>query len=346
MYYNLIKTPAVIKSGHDYVSRIDEVLNKSHLFYPEKIFITQENLYSQYQDSILKNDIDKVIFCKGGNKEEAESIIKEIKGSDALIIAFGGGSVLDIVKYCASLCDLAYITVPSTLSNDAIYSCVARLTENGKKKSFGVQPPTGIIIDLDVIRQSPKALILAGVGDLISNISALEDWKLAHKMINEPIDELAFILSKQAAVGLFDYSEDDIYNDSFLLDLANGLISSGLSMIKSGNTRGTSGAEHMISHAIDEYFPEKSTIHGIQVAWAFLMIEKHIRKNMFFYQKLKAFYTKIGLNKIIEDRIPWKECDLESLIPYARIIRNRYTIFNTTNVSIQGLCKHSKFGAG
>lgn len=328
MYYNLIKTPAVIKTGRDYLSKIDEVLNKSHLFYPEKILITQENLYSQYKESIQKNNIQQVVFCKGGHKEESETIINQIKGTDALIIAFGGGSVLDIVKYCASQCDLAYITVPSTLSNDAIYSCVSRLTENGKKKSFGVQPPTGIIIDLNVVRQSPKHLLLAGVGDLISNISALEDWKLAHKNINEPIDELAYILSKQAAVGLFDYSEKDIFEDAFLMDLANGLISSGLSMIKSGNTRGTSGAEHMVSHAIDEYFPEKSTIHGIQVAWAFLLIEKNVRKNLDLYSKLKEFYSRIGLDKVIRDLIPWNEKDLKTIIPYAKIIRNRYTIFN------------------
>lgn len=331
MYYNLIKTPAVIKTGRDCLSKIDKVLNKSHLFYPEKILITQKNLFQQYEDSISKNNIQKVIFCKGGHKEESELIINQIKESDALIIAFGGGSVLDIVKYCASQCDLPYITVPSTLSNDAIYSCVSRLTENSKKRSFGVQPPTGIIIDLDVIRHSPKQLILAGVGDLISNISALEDWKLAHKMVNEPIDELAYILSKQAATGLFDYSEEDLFTDSFLLDLANGLISSGLSMIKSGNTRGTSGAEHMISHAIDEFFPEKSTIHGIQVAWAFIMIEKHIRKNMNLYEKLESFYAKIGLDKVIKNCIPWDESDLKTLIPYAKHIRNRYTIFNAIN---------------
>lgn len=329
MYYNLIKTPAVIKTGRNYLAKIDEVLNKSHLFYPEKILITQENLYEQYRDAIQKNEIQRVIFCKGGNKEESESIIKQIKETDALIIAFGGGSVLDIVKYCASLCDLPYITVPSALSNDAIYSCVARLTENGKKKSFGVQPPTGIIIDLDVVRQSPKHLILAGVGDLISNISALEDWKLAHKLTNEPIDELAYILSKQAAAGLFEYSEKDLYTDTFLMDLANGLISSGLSMIKSGNTRGTSGAEHMISHAIDEYFPDKSTVHGIQVAWAFLLIEKSVRKNASLYKKLQDFYRRIGLDKIISEYVPWKETDLKKLIPYAKKIRNRYTIFNS-----------------
>lgn len=328
MYYNLIKTPAVIKTGHDWLSRIDEVLNHAHLFYPYKILITQKNLYDQYRELIDNNSIDEIIFCQGGNKEESESIVSQIKGKDALIIAFGGGSVLDLVKYSSNLCDLPYITVPSTLSNDAIYSCVARLTENGKKKSFGVQPPTGIIIDLDVIKKSPKHLILAGVGDLISNLSALEDWKLAHKNIDEPIDELAYILSKQAAAGLFEYSEGDIFTDSFLMDLANGLISSGLSMIKSGNTRGTSGAEHMISHAIDEYFPEKSTIHGIQVAWAFLMIEKKIRKNRPFYQRLLDFYSRIGLDNVITELVPWKESDFEKIIPFAKKIRNRYTIFN------------------
>lgn len=328
MYYNLIKAPAVIKTGHGGLSKIDEILNKAHLFYPYKILITQENLYSSYKDSIDANSIDEIIFCKGGVKDEASEIVRQIKGKDALVMAFGGGSVLDLVKYSANLCDLPYITIPSTLSNDAIYSCVARLNENGKKKSFGVQPPTGIIIDLDVIKKSPKQLILAGVGDLISNLSAIQDWKLANKHINEPIDELAFILSKQAAVGLLEYKEEDLINDSFLMDLANGLISSGLSMIKSGNTRGTSGAEHLISHAIDEYFPQKSTIHGIQVAWAFLMIEKNIRKNEPFYGKLNSFYNQIGLTTVISELIPWNESDLYMLIPYARKIRNRYTVFN------------------
>lgn len=261
-------------------------------------------------------------------KDEARGVVERIKGKDALVMAFGGGSVIDLVKYSANLCDLPYITIPSTLSNDAIYSCVARLNDNGKKKSFGVQPPTGIIIDLDVIKKSPKQLILAGVGDLISNLSAIQDWKLANKHQNEPIDELAFILSKQAAAGLFEYTEQEILEDSFLMDLANGLISSGLSMIKSGNTRGTSGAEHLISHAIDEYFPEKSTIHGIQVAWAFLLIEKNIRRNASLYNKLNSFYDRIGLNSTISKLIPWDEKDLDMLIPYARKIRNRYTIFN------------------
>ena len=45
--------------------------------------------------------------------------------------------------------------------------------------------------------------------------------------------------------------------------------------------------------------------------------------------ELNEFYDSIGLNKVLEECIPWKEEEFESLIPYAKKIRNRYTIFNT-----------------
>ena len=256
-------------------------------------------------------------------------MVDEIKNSDAIILAFGGGSVLDIVKYSASKCDIPYLTVPSTLSNDAVYSCVSRLTTDGKKRSYGVQPPTGILVDLDVVKKSPKELILAGVADLVSNLSALEDWKLAHKVIGEPINELAFMLAKEAVMPLFHYKERDLFTEDFLFDLTNSIITSGLAMIIGGNTRMTSGAEHMISHAIDEYFPEKSTIHGLQVGWAHLLVEKNYRRNYEQFEKLSSFYDKIGLNEIIKENIGFKESEFPTLIPYAKQIRNRFTIFNT-----------------
>ena len=328
MYYNEFKSPAIIKTNNNILGNIDDLLKSAHLYFPKKILVTQELLYDIYKEELDKNDFYKKIFVKGGTVDEAPEVINQIKDQDAIILAFGGGSVLDIVKYCASKCDAPYITVPSTLSNDAVYSCVSRLTTNGKKRSYGVQPPTGIIVDLDVVKKSPKDLILAGVADLVSNLSALEDWKLAHKNIGEPINELAYMLAKEAALPLFNYKEEDLFTDEFLFDLTNSIITSGLAMIVGGNTRMTSGAEHLISHAIDEYYPDKSTIHGIQVGWAYLLVEKLYRCSG-FYNVLKDFYVNIGLMKVIQERISWSEDDFKSLVPYAKKIRNRYTIFNT-----------------
>ena len=233
------------------------------------------------------------------------------------------------MKYCATKCDAPYITIPSTLSNDAIYSCVSRLAENGKKKSYGVQPPTGIIVDLEVIKKSPKDLILAGVADLVSNLSALEDWKLAYNKTGESINELAFMLSKESVMPMFNYNmKEDILTNDFLFDLTNGLITSGLSMIVCGTTRVTSGAEHLISHAIDEFYPERSTIHGLQVGWAHLMIEKTIRKNEKEFSRILRLYKNIGLVDAITRNIKFSENEFISLIPLARSMRDRTTIFN------------------
>lgn len=330
MFYHEFKSPAIIKTGDNILGSIDELLRSAHLFFPKKILVTQEYLWDIYKDVLSVNKFSDVVFVKGGTIDEVDFLNGKIKNQDALVLAFGGGSVLDIVKYCASKCDAPYITVPSTLSNDAVYSCVSRLTSNGKKKSYGVQPPIGIIVDLGVICKSPRKLLLAGVADIVSNLSALEDWKLAHKNIGEPINELAFMLSKESVMPLLRYrGTDTVTNHEFLFDLTNAIVTSGLAMIIAGNTRVSSGAEHLISHAIDEFFPEKSTIHGLQVGWAHLIIEKNYRKNDSMYNELKDFYDSIGVTEAFAECIPWKENEFESLIPYAKKIRNRYTIFST-----------------
>ncbi len=314
-----------MKTGRKILGNINYLLNDAHLFFPAKILVTQENLYELYREDLDKTEFEKILFIKGGNVEETANIMAECRESDALIIAFGGGSVLDAVKYSASTIDKPYITIPSALSNDAIYSTVARLVKNGQKVGFDVQPPMGIIVDIDVIRNSPRELLLAGIADLVSNLSAIQDWLLSHNEIGEPINELAFMLAKESAMPILHYSEEDLFSDKLILDLVNGLITSGLSMSISGNTRGASGAEHMISHAIDKYYPEKATIHGLQVGWALQIIEKRYRGDEY---GINDFFERIGIKKLIEEKVPFSEEDFDALVPLAKKIRKRYTILN------------------
>ena len=53
--------------------------------------------------------------------------------------------------------------------------------------------------------------------------------------------------------------------------LAEGLILSGVAMEIAGTSRPCSGAEHLISHALDSIL-EKPKLHGLQVAFAAKMV--------------------------------------------------------------------------
>ena len=122
MYYKTINIPIVLEIGENIFVHLDDILKKNHIYFKEKILITSLELKDLYKTSVDKLSFDDIIFIKGGSYEEAQEVMKSITNRDALFVAFGGGSIIDAVKLVANTLDLTYITVPSTLSNDAIYS--------------------------------------------------------------------------------------------------------------------------------------------------------------------------------------------------------------------------------
>lgn len=302
------------------------------VYFKNKVLFTQENLYNVYKDSLCVNTFSEIVCIKGGVFEELSCIHLKSSSTDALYVAFGGGSVIDSVKMFASMTEHPYLTIPSTLSNDAIYSPIARLIKRGKKRSFGVIAPIGIIVDTDVIRRSPRRLILAGVGDLVSNLSAKKDCEIAERNIGETIDAFALELASLGAESVLKFKVGDINTDLFINRLAYGLIFSGMAMIMSGNSRPASGAEHLISHAIDEYYPDRSTLHGVQVAWAQLMLEKYVRKDQQAYHQLYNFFKELGLYEMFSECLFFSEDDFRKLLPLAREMRKRYTVLNTIDL--------------
>ncbi|MFD6796454.1 iron-containing alcohol dehydrogenase, partial [Prauserella salsuginis] len=52
------------------------------------------------------------------------------------------------------------------------------------------------VVDLDVIKDAPARFVRAGIGDAISNISAVADWELSHRLNGEPVDGLAAAMAR------------------------------------------------------------------------------------------------------------------------------------------------------
>lgn len=197
------------------------------------------------------------------------------RGADA-VVAAGGGRCLDAGKLVAAGAGMPLITVPTQLSHDGVCSPVAVLPRiaGGLAESLEAVAPSMAFFSRPTLIRSPMASLRAGIGDLLSNPLALHDWKLAADAGLEQINHPAWHLSAES----FRLIEPLLYEplgpesvDPGLIGLmAHALVTSSFAMMTVGTSRPVSGAEHKISHAIDELYGRPGR-HGAQVAFASLV---------------------------------------------------------------------------
>src|SRR5271165_4914772 len=108
------------------------------------------------------------------------------RNADA-IIGFGGGKALDVAKYIAFLCRLPYLSMPTSLSNDGFCSPQSSLTVGNRRRPLPSAMPFGVILDTAVCLNAPEILWHSGVGDLVSNFTAVTDWKMAFHATGTPV---------------------------------------------------------------------------------------------------------------------------------------------------------------
>lgn len=197
----------------------------------------------------------------GGTLDDALELAAKLRSrSYDAVVGIGGGATIDAAKYAATRWAMPMVSVATSLANDGIGSPVASLINDGIKGSYGVQIPIAVIIDLDFVENGSDRVNRGGIGDVISNISALADWDLAREVRGEPVDGLAASLARAGAEAVINHP-GDMSDDGFVTVLAEALISSGLAMAVCGTSRPTSGGCHEIMHATDSLFPGTAS-HG------------------------------------------------------------------------------------
>ncbi len=213
------------------------------------------------------------------------------RGYDA-VVAIGGGRTLDVAKYAATRAALPMVAVATNLAHDGICSPVASLEHLHGKGSFGVALPLAVVVDLDYVKAAPRHLVTAGVGDAISNISAIADWLLAQRERQEPVDGLAIAFARSAAEAML-HRTDSVEDDDFLIALAEALVLSGMAMSVAGTSRPCSGACHEIVHAIDQLYPGVSN-HG-ELAGLGALFATFLREDEARFSQIGACLARHGL---------------------------------------------------
>lgn len=264
----------------------------------------------------------------------AMSIAERIIATDIdCVVGMGGGKVLDVCKYASYISKRPFLSIPTTVANDGIASPIAVLKrKDGKPKSLGCFSPQILLVDTEIVANSPIELVKAGIGDTISNYMALLDWEFAVRHGKDEMNGYAYLMSKNALDVLMKTQYSTI-NSKFVEVLVNSLVLSGIAMDFAGSSRPVSGSEHLFSHALD-YYCEKKNLHGIQVALgtvAMLKLIEHSQVEVLEY--LKRFEVDINPKHLGIDEETFIFC----LQNATKMRTNRYTYLHEIKLTKEEL---------
>ncbi|MFJ8934253.1 iron-containing alcohol dehydrogenase family protein [Streptomyces sp. NPDC102365] len=268
----------------------------------------------------------------GGTLDEAIKLGDAMKkGHYDAVVGLGGGKIIDCAKFAAARIGLPLVAVATNLSHDGLCSPVATLDNDAGRGSYGVPNPIAVVIDLDVIREAPVRFVRSGIGDALSNISAVADWELANREKGEQIDGLAAAMARQAGEAVLRHP-GGVGDDGFLQVLAEGLVLTGISMSVAGDSRPASGACHEINHGFDLLFPKRAASHGEQcgLGAAFAMHLRGAREESAYMAEV---LRRHGL-PVLPEEIGFTPDEFVRVVEFAPSTRpGRYTILEHLDLS-------------
>ncbi|MDI3476202.1 MAG: glycerol-phosphate dehydrogenase [Thermococcaceae archaeon] len=273
----------------------------------------------------LKSEFDVVsLTVKGATMAEVKKVIEKVEDEAVeWLVAVGGGSIIDVVKFSSFKTGRPFISFPTTASHDGIASANASIKDLGLKTSLKAVPPVAVIADVKVIKTAPYRYLAAGVGDIISNLTAVKDWQLAHRIKGEYYSEYAASLSLMSAKMVMKNADIiRLGNEESVRKVVKGLISGGVAMSIAGSSRPASGAEHLFSHALDAIAP-KPALHGEQVGvGTIIMAYLHGLK----WERIRETLKKVGAPTNAYELGIDPEVIIEALTIAHKIRPERYTI--------------------
>jgi len=268
-----------LKIGRNAINLVQEALKDNHI--AGEILYVADPYVDQLYGKIVRPQVESIghlkeELCGYNTIEYAMNIAERCIATDiSCIVGLGGGRTLDVCKYAAYISKTPYLSIPTTAANDGLASPIAVLKrKDDKPKSLGAAMPAMVLIDTEVIAKGPIQNIKAGIGDTISNYTALLDWKFAVSKGKDVMNGYAYLMSCSSLDALMKTQYQTICPE-FIEVLVNSLVLSGIAMDFAGSSRPVSGSEHLFSHALDYYSSQKN-LHGLQVALGTVAVLKLI----------------------------------------------------------------------
>ena len=317
---NHIAIPALLKIGPGALGELGTYLKDLRL---EKVVILFGNgLIEMFGMDVMKSlaemgiDVLEYQELDTVRLEDLTSLAFSMPAKTQAVIGIGGGKVIDAAKYCGFFFFLAFISIPTSASSDGFSSASASLLVEGRRKSVPARLAYGIVVDTQIIKSAPKKFIYSGIGDMVSKITALYDWKFEEEHGYGKVNDFATMIAKKAVNSFVRTPFESIEEDLFIKELLDSLAMSGIANEIAGSSAPTSGSEHLISHALDKML-EQPQLHGIQVGIAtYLMsvVQDHR------YKRVNTIFTQTGFWDFVKT-LEMRHVDFEQAIDLAPSIK-------------------------
>jgi glycerol dehydrogenase len=225
-----------------------------------------------------------------------------------VIVGAGGGKVLDTARAAAAGVELPVVNCPTVASSDAPCSALSVVYTDGgvflEYRIYGKNPEL-VLVDTQVIAQSPPRLLVAGMGD------ALATWFEAKTCVDGNVKNMRGGASSQSALSLAELCYRTLLADGAdarrALELqvvtpalerlveANTLLS-GLGFESSGLA-----AAHAVHNGLTAAAATHPFFHGEKVAFGTLVQLVLEGKPRSLLDEVLAFSTDVGLPTTLAD---------------------------------------------
>lgn len=228
-------------------------LGKKGLLVTDEIIC--DSLGKAIYDGWKQEGLDIDLFVLKGRVTPSEDTVGQVVCNvpfDAdYIVSIGGGTVTDIVRYVATRLRLPGVSIPSAMTMDGFFTNMSVIIINGLQRTYYLDYPTLILADTDIIAKAPAFMNAAGVGEVISKISAGLDWYAAN-LIKDIYycDAAADMMGQCISEGTGEETIAGIPTGDAkaVLKLTDALYKSAVGMAWYGSSPCGSGAEHQLNH--------------------------------------------------------------------------------------------------
>jgi len=325
-----IRLPRTVVVGHGVLDEVGAVVDDLQLG-RRPLVVTSPTPRTVAADQVV-SDLEaaglepRVEVVEAASFESVTSVRDAATDHEAsFLVGIGGGKAIDVAKMAGHEAALPFLSVPTAASHDGLVSGRGSIPAADARHSVAAEPPLAVVADTEILADAPWALTTAGCADIISNYTAVKDWRLANRLHSVDYSEYAAALSEMTAEMLVE-SADSIrpgLEESVWL-VVKALVSSGVAMSIAGSSRPASGAEHLFSHQLDRLAPGVA-LHGHQVGVGTIMVEYLHTGDAGDWRVVRDALAQLGAPTTAEG-LGVTPDDVVEALSTAHEIRDRYTI--------------------